>query len=80
MGERTWDDCLVADNQRSRGGGGGGGHGGRKEKLRRRRKRVLCVQRAVSSVSSGGGYSERVSIGGLLRRNVLRGENPSGQS
>ena len=80
MGERTRHDCLVADNQRSRGGGGGGGHGGRKEKLRRRRKRVLCVQCAVSSVSSGGGYSERVSIGRLLRGIVLGGENPSGQS
>ena len=77
MGERAWDYCLVADNQCSRGGGG---HGGRKEKLRRRRKRVLCVQCAVSSVSSGGGYSERVSIGGLLRRIVLGGEDPSGQS
>ena len=74
MGERARHDCLVADNQCSRGGGG------RKEKLRRRRKRVLCVQCAVSSVSSGGGYSERVSIGGLLRRIVLGGENPSGQS
>ena len=73
MGERTWDDCLVADNQRSRGGGGGG-HGGRKEKLRRRIKRVLCVQRAVSSVNSGGGYSERVSHGGIVQ---LGGENPS---
>ena len=71
MGERTWDDCLVADNQCTRGRGGG-----RKEKLRRRRKRVLSVQCAVSCVSSGG-YSERVSIGGLLRRNVLGGENPS---
>ena len=80
MGERTRHDCLVADNQCSRGGGRGGGHGGRKEKLRRRRKRVLCVQRAVSSVSSGGGYSERVSIGGLLRRIVRGGENPSCQS
>ena len=74
MGERSRHDCLVADNQCSRGGGG------RKEKLRRRRKRVLCVQCAVSSVSSGGGYSERVSIGGLLRRIVLGGEDPSGQS